>query len=90
MKKHPETTVVIEGHTSQVGKAQYNQYLSEQRAEAVASLLTSEYGIEAARVSSKGYGETRLLDTALTKEAHAKNRRIEAKISTNQKVPVVK
>ncbi len=88
MKAYPDTTVVIEGHTSQLGKAEYNQQLSEARAQAVADILVNQMGISADRVSAKGYGETQLLDPALTPEAHRKNRRIEAKITSSVKVPV--
>ena len=45
-------------------------------------------GISPERISGKGYGETQLLDPALTPEAHRKNRRIEAKITSSVKVPV--
>lgn len=78
MQRYPEQVVEIEGHSSAPGRADYNLWISQQRANAVRALLIDVYGIEAARISALGYGETQLLDTANTAEAHAKNRRISA------------
>ena len=88
MKKYPDATVVIEGHTSARGDAAYNQNLSERRAKMVADIMVNQYDIAQSRVSSVGYGETRLLDTTNTSEAHRKNRRIEARISGSKRVKV--
>lgn len=88
MKKFPDATVVIEGHTSAVGSDTYNQKLSERRAMMVAKILVDHFGVDAARVSHVGYGETRLLNTSQTREAHRENRRIEAKISGSKRVKV--
>lgn len=85
MKRFPNTDVVIEGHTSSVGAAAYNQALSEKRANAVAKVLVDEFGIAAERVKAIGYGESRLKDTANTAEAHQVNRRIEAVIEATKK-----
>ncbi len=81
MKRFPNTQAVIEGHTSAVGSAEYNQFLSEKRAQSALNLFVSEYGIDASRLQAIGYGETRLKNTANTAEAHRVNRRIEAKVS---------
>lgn len=78
MKQNPEGSVEIAGHSSAKGDAEYNMQLSEQRAKAVADILVSDFGIQSDRVSYKGYGETQLLDSADTEEAHRLNRRIEA------------
>ena len=76
----PNTGVIIHGHASLDGDAAYNQRLSERRANAVASLLMSKANIEARRITSVGYGESRPLVDEESKAANARNRRIEAAI----------
>ncbi|WP_026376675.1 OmpA family protein [Aestuariibacter salexigens] len=88
MRRFPNTKAEIAGHTSSVGNADYNQQLSERRANAVRTLLIERYNIAASRLTAVGYGETRLLDTANTAAAHAANRRIEATVSAMEKVKV--
>ena len=85
MKTHTDSSVVIEGHTSSQGPANYNQKLSEKRAQAVVKMLTDEFAIAADRLSAVGYGESRLLSDADTAEAHSNNRRIEANITVMTK-----
>ncbi|MFT4926086.1 MAG: OOP family OmpA-OmpF porin, partial [Phenylobacterium sp.] len=88
MARYPDSTVVIEGHTSVKGGDAYNQQLSERRAKKVAGILMSRYSIAGHRVSHMGYGETRLVNTGNTNEAHSENRRIEARISGSKRVKV--
>jgi OOP family OmpA-OmpF porin len=90
MTKYPQTSLVIEGHTSSKGSAKYNKSLSQKRATAVMNVLIEKYEIDADRLSAVGYGEEKLLDIANTKAAHSKNRRIEARATLNQKLPVLK
>lgn len=80
MKKYPETTAVIEGHTDSKGAYAYNMKLSERRAEAVMKYLIDKFGIAADRLSTKGYGYTKPKDTNKTAAGRQKNRRIEAMI----------
>ena len=87
LNEYPDTKVRLEGHTSSVGKAEYNKWLSQKRADAVAKQLIAE-GIAASRVSAIGYGEERLKNTANTEAAHAQNRRVEAKIISVKRVKV--
>jgi len=72
---------VIEGHTDSRGSDAYNQPLSERRANAVRDELVNEYDIDASRVSTVGYGESRPVATNDTDEGRAQNRRIEAVLS---------
>lgn len=81
MKRYPNTQAVVEGHTSAVGSAEYNQFLSDKRAQAVRTLLINEYGVDAGRLEAQGFGESQLKDTSNTAEAHRINRRIEVKVS---------
>lgn len=86
MARFPNTSAVIEGHSSAVGDAAYNQGLSERRARSVRNVLVNDYGVDAGRLSAVGYGETRLLDESDTESAHRKNRRIEAVVTAMEKV----
>jgi OmpA-OmpF porin, OOP family len=90
MKRFPGTDTVIEGHASAPGADSYNLMLSQKRADAVRKLLIDKYGIAAERITAVGYGETQLLDTANTPEAHAKNRRLTAKVTASKRVKVLK
>ncbi len=77
LEKFPSITLVeVQGHTDIRGPDYLNQDLSQRRADAVKNYLVKK-GIDASRLQSKGYGETKLLDTAETEEAHAKNRRVQ-------------
>ena len=68
--------IEIGGHTDAVGNSNNNLRLSERRAESVRQFLISK-GVPADMLVAVGYGETRLLDTGDTPEAHARNRRTE-------------
>lgn len=68
--------VVVEGHTDNVGSEEYNQTLSERRAENVMNFLV-EQGVNASRLTSIGYGLLRPIADNETKEGKAKNRRVD-------------
>jgi outer membrane protein OmpA-like peptidoglycan-associated protein len=72
-----DAKLMIEGHTDNIGSAEYNQQLSERRAEAVRQALVTRYGVPAARLSAKGFGLTRPVETNSTFEGRAHNRRVE-------------
>jgi len=57
LKTKPELQIRIAGHTSAAGSDEYNQALSERRAESVKAYLVNEGGIDANRLSTIGYGE---------------------------------
>jgi len=80
MKQYPQTTTVLEGHTDWIGTDAYNQGLSERRANAVRDVLVNEYGIDASRVSTVGYGESRPVAENTTSDGRAINRRVEAEV----------
>ena len=79
MQNNPAVSIEISGHTDNVGNDNDNQTLSEYRAQAIYNFLI-ENGIEANRLSYKGYGETQPIDTNDTEEGRANNRRSEFKI----------
>jgi OOP family OmpA-OmpF porin len=80
MKQYPTTTAVIEGHTDNVGDPAQNMKLSQQRAQNVVNYLVQNFGIDASRLSAKGYGSTRRVSYDDTPEGRQKNRRINAVI----------
>ena len=71
-----ESTVIIEGHTDNVGSAQRNKVLSEERATAVLNYLV-ERGVDKKRLKAVGYGLTKPIADNNTEEGRAKNRRVE-------------
>ena len=78
MKDHQDLKVVIEGHTDNVGKKAYNQKLSEKRANSVKNYMIEKFGIEKSRLTAKGYGMSKPIDSNKTKAGRQKNRRVEA------------
>jgi OmpA-OmpF porin, OOP family len=69
--------LLIEGHTDSVGDAAHNMDLSKRRAEAVKSVLVSQFKIDAARLTTAGLGATRPIDSNDTPQGRAQNRRVE-------------
>jgi outer membrane protein OmpA-like peptidoglycan-associated protein len=76
LQKDAKLKVEVQGHTDNVGGDAYNQKLSEARATSVMAWLTA-HGIAPARLSAKGYGETRPVASNDNDEGRAKNRRVE-------------
>jgi OOP family OmpA-OmpF porin len=76
MKDYSDLKFRIEGHTDSDGDEAYNQILSEERAGAVKNILVQS-GINALRLDSKGYGESKPVDENSTPEGKANNRRVE-------------
>lgn len=76
MKDHPEIKFSVEGHTDSDGDDALNQTLSENRAQTVLQTL-EKLGIESNRLSSRGWGESKPIDTNDTPEGKANNRRVE-------------
>jgi peptidoglycan-associated lipoprotein len=74
MKANPTVKIQIEGHCDQRGGIQYNIALGEKRANTVRDAMVKA-GIAKARLATISYGKERPVDTAMTEEAFAKNRR---------------
>ena len=76
LNQYPDYGISVEGHTDSTGPAAYNQQLSERRAQAVrASLIAG--GVDAARISAVGYGQTQPIATNETAAGRQQNRRVE-------------
>ena len=88
MKQYPHTQLTINGHTSVVGEAAYNQNLSEKRAQAIVDVLVNNFSISQNRLTAVGHGEEQLVNEANTAAAHAQNRRIQAQVQTTKKVAI--
>lgn len=80
MKQYPDLNVTIEGHTDSIGTAAYNKKLSQQRADAVKKYMVEKSGIDAKRLTAKGFGEEKPIVSNKTKEGRAQNRRVEAAV----------
>jgi outer membrane protein OmpA-like peptidoglycan-associated protein len=76
MTDNPELTFEIGGHTDNTGTAPHNLTLSQQRADAVKTQLVT-MGIDATRLTTKGYGDTKPIASNATPEGKANNRRVE-------------
>jgi OmpA-OmpF porin, OOP family len=76
LKGAPALQLEVAGHTDNVGTAETNQQLSEERARAVAAALTAR-GVAASRLSARGHGQSSPLADNRTEEGRAKNRRVE-------------
>ena len=76
MKDHPDLKFSVEGHTDSDGDDTSNQTLSENRAQTVLQTLV-QMGIDANRLTSKGWGESKPMDSNDTPEGKANNRRVE-------------
>ncbi len=81
MKEYPLTRVILAGHTDSSGSESFNQKLSLKRAQAVAELLGSYFGVTMDRIETVGYGESQPLYPNDTPENRAKNRRVTATVS---------
>lgn len=86
MTEYPAITVRIEGHTSIIGNASYNNQLSLNRADAVKRLLINQYNIEETRIETIGFGFEQLLYEGNNEDLNARNRRIVVEIDGVQDV----
>ena len=76
LKAKPDWNMMLEGHTDNVGAKPANLALSRQRADAVAAWLAGK-GVDKARLSTAGFGDSRPVADNTTDEGRAKNRRVE-------------
>lgn len=72
-------SLAVHGHTDSQGSDTYNLNLSQRRANAVKTYLSSK-GLEGSKISATGFGESKPIDTNETADGRAKNRRVEFKV----------
>jgi outer membrane protein OmpA-like peptidoglycan-associated protein len=83
VKEYSQAKLNIEGHTDSVGSDQYNQKLSEKRADSVKKWFVTHAAVQAFRITTKGWGETKPIvpnkkpDGSDNSEGRKKNRRVE-------------
>ncbi len=77
VKETPGFHVQVDGHTDNVGNAETNKKLSQARAEAVVKYLVEKKGVDAKRLSAKGWGDTQPIADNKTAKGRAKNRRVD-------------
>lgn len=83
--EYPETNILVEGHTDNVGTDASNMLLSQRRAEAVGAALKAG-GLANNRLTVKWYGESQPKADNATAEGKALNRRVEFSITANEKM----
>jgi OOP family OmpA-OmpF porin len=76
LQNYGGVTVTIEGHTDSNGDANYNQGLSQRRAEAVKAILVEKHNVDAGRLNAVGHGETQPVADNNTMEGRKANRRV--------------
>ena len=82
IEKCPGMRIQVAGHTDSRGSADYNMFLSKERAQSVVAYLES-LGLPKNQMISRGFGETRPIATNATRVGRSKNRRIEFIILNN-------
>lgn len=81
---HPQISIIVEGHTCNMGSDKYNNELSQRRADSVKRYLMQKFAIEDARLIARGYGKSRPISSNTTAEGRIQNRRVMATINSNQ------
>jgi OOP family OmpA-OmpF porin len=84
--EHPEMNMQVQGHTDNVGSFQYNQRLSERRANAVKKYLTE--GSHNPRITSRGFSFSKPIDTNDTEAGRANNRRVQLEVEGKPQQPL--
>ncbi|MCE8007330.1 OmpA family protein [Aestuariivita sp.] len=82
LQAYPDSTIQIIGHTDNTGDADFNQRLSERRANAVADVLL-DAGVPFSRIRTVGRGESQPVASNLNPQGRAQNRRVEIVILPN-------
>lgn len=80
IRAYPSGSAALEGHTDGKGDGAYNQRLSERRAEAVRRWLVEREALEAARLTTRGWGEARPVAGNDDEAGRQRNRRVEVVI----------
>lgn len=85
LNEYPNTNIEVQGHTDSKGSDEYNQGLSERRANSVSAYLRNN-GISGSRLTTKGYGESAPVASNDSDEGRSQNRRVTFLITANEKM----
>ncbi len=85
LNKYPDTNILVEGDTDNEGTEEYNQKLSERRAQSVADYQKAQ-GVAGSRISTVGFGEVNPVVSNETAAGRRQNRRVEVAIFANEKM----
>jgi len=80
LRRHPRTLLAVAVYTDAIGRREFNQAQSQQRAEAIATYLAGR-GVDRGRIQARGAGESEPLPAPNTPEGRDLNRRVELTIS---------
>src|SRR5690554_2522299 len=81
---YPNASLIVDGHTDATGTEEYNQWLSEKRAESVKKYI-ADHGVGASRITTNGYGQAKPVAANNTSEGRQQNRRVEVTIATEKR-----
>jgi len=85
LNRYPDTDILVEGDTDNIGSEAYNLKLSERRAQAVANFLVGQ-DVAGSRISIVGLGETNPIASNATDYGRQQNRRVEVAVFANDKL----
>jgi outer membrane protein OmpA-like peptidoglycan-associated protein len=80
LNQYPQTNIIVTGHTDSKGAEEYNQKLSERRAESVKNALAG-VGVNPSRINTIGYGKSKPIADNSTEAGRQMNRRVEIVIN---------
>ena len=80
MQANKRFFIAVEGYTDKIGNKEYNEQLSRRRADEVVQYLVAKHDIPIYRIHTIGLGDEKPADDANTREARARNRRVEVKV----------
>jgi outer membrane protein OmpA-like peptidoglycan-associated protein len=83
LNRYPQTNIVISGHTDSTGSEQYNQRLSERRADSVKNALVG-MGVDPYRMTTVGFGKSKPIASNANESGRQLNRRVELRIIPQQ------
>ncbi len=87
LEKYPDLRIEIEGHTDTRGAADYNQRLSQARAESVRAYLLEHFALRGENLTAVGYGKTRPETRERNAEELRRNRRVELRVLNPEALP---
>ncbi len=83
LKDNPKVVAIVEGHTDITGTPEYNQWLSDRRANAVRKMLIDKHGVRESQITAVGYGQARPIADNNTVEGRSLNRRVDLVLDSN-------